>query len=163
MREKYYGEMILSYIIILMHIFSLIEWTNNQEKNIVTINKLKRKECIFSLFISGILIVLYNIILVKIETSYSFLNAISTIIFLLGNYFCFRRSIFQFYAWIIYEIIFITLWAISAINGTYANMIFFVGGLSELIYNIIGIFKWNKMFKNQQKINIKLLKYSKIY
>lgn len=149
--EKYYGELILSVIIIIIHIFSLFEWKKNQQDNIVKIKRLTKKEVSLSIVISSILLILYVGILYLIKSDMPILNAIPTIIYLLGNYYCFRRSVLQFYCWIGYEVVFMSLWIVSAINGELGSIIFLVGGLSEFIYSIIGIYNWNKIEKNQNK------------
>ena len=149
--EKYYGELILSVIIIIIHIFSLFEWKKNQQDNVVKIKNLTKKEFGLSIFISSILLILYIGILYLIKSDLPILNAIPTIIYLLGNYYCFRRSVLQFYCWIGYEVVFMSLWVVSAMNGELGSIIFLVGGISEFIYGIIGIHNWNKIEKNQNK------------
>lgn len=150
-KEKYYGELILSVIIIIIHIFSLFEWKKNQQDNVVKIKRLTKKELGLSLVVSSILLVLYIGILYLIKSDMPILNAIPTIIYLLGNYYCLRRSVLQFYCWIGYEVVFMSLWVISAINGELGSIIFLVGGFSEFIYSIIGIRNWNKIQKIQSK------------
>lgn len=148
--EKYYGELILSVIIIIIHIFSLFEWKKNQQDNVVKIKQLTKKQIGLSIVISSVLLIIYTGILYLIKSDMPILNAIPTIIYLLGNYYCFRRSVLQFYCWIGYEVVFMSLWVVSAINGELGSIIFLVGGLSEFIYGIIGIHNWNKIEKNQK-------------
>lgn len=150
--EKYYGEIILSCIIIVIHMLSLFEWRKHQIDNKVIVNKINNKELISSLCISICICAVYFIILGYLNTQQPVLNAISTIIYLLGNYYCFRRSVLQFYCWIGYEITFMSLWIISAVNGAVGSIIFLIGGLSELVYGIYGIYHWNKMKKEQALI-----------
>lgn len=159
-QERYYGEMILSYVIILINIFCLLEWRKNQENDAVIVYGMQKKEISFSVFVACIILIIYAIALFKLNSSFAFLNAISTVTYLLGSYFCYRRSILQFYSWICYEIVFISLWIISAIYTDFGSAIFLIGGVSELIYDIIGIFNWRKLAKRQNKVKSNILYYN---
>lgn len=149
LRQNYYGELILSYIIILINCMCLMEWRKNQQDEIVVINKLARKEVLSSLFVavSSFFILIY--FLTIMNSNQVILNALSTITYLLGSYFCYRRCIFQFYSWIIYEVIFISLWIISFGYGDMGSLIFLVDGIIELVYNIIGIWNWKRIKEKQ--------------
>ena len=121
---------------------------------------MRTREVSFSVFVATIILIVYAITLFKINSSFAFLNALSTITYLLGSYFCYRRSILQFYSWICYEVVFIALWIISATKGDYGSAIFLVGGISELIYDLIGIHNWRKLSKNQETTKSKILGYT---
>lgn len=148
--EKYFGELTLSCVIIIIHIFSLIEWKNNQSSGKVIIKTLTKKEMIITLSVASVTLVCYSLVLYFVGSTFPILNAIPTIIYLLGNYFALRRSVLQFYCWIGYEIGFIALWIIAAFNGEMGSTIFLVGGIAELIYGIVGIVNWKKI-KNEQE------------
>ena len=150
--EMYYGELTLSVIIIVIHIFSLFEWKKNQLDGKVIIKSLTRKELILSFLISGAVLVVYAIILYFVGTVFPILNAIPTIVYLLGNYFSLRRSVLQFYCWVGYELFFVALWIIVAAKGELGSIIFLVGGISELIYGIYGIWNWKRIKQEQTKI-----------
>lgn len=149
LNANYFGELTLSIIIILINLFCLVEWSKNQKDNSVIISRLNKSETNFSLFCASIFLIIYSVILYKFDSDFAFLNALSTISYLLGSYFCYRRSIWQFYSWIFYEIVFIVLWVISAINGNVSNIIFLIGGVSELIYDVLGIYNWKRLVKLQ--------------
>ncbi len=154
LKANYFGELTLSVIIILINLFCLIEWSKNQKDNTVIINKLNKSEISFSVFCTVLILIIYTILLYRINSDYVFLNALSTISYLLGSYFCYRRSVLQFYSWIFYEIVFIALWVISATTGNISNIIFLIGGISELIYDILGIYNWKKIVKKQGFIDV---------
>lgn len=149
LKANYFGELTLSVIIILINLFCLVEWSKNQKDNTVIINKLNKAEIGFSVFCTAAILIIYAVLLYRINSDYAFLNALSTILYLLGSYFCYRRSVLQFYSWIFYEIVFIVLWVISASTGNISNIIFLIGGASELIYDILGIYNWKKLVKKQ--------------
>lgn len=151
LNANYFGELTLSIIIILINLFCLVEWSKNQKDNAVIISRLNKSETNFSLFCASIFLIIYSVILYRFDSDFAFLNALSTISYLLGSYFCYRRSIWQFYSWIFYEIVFIVLWVISAINGDVSNIIFLIGGVSELIYDVLGIYNWKRLVKLQRR------------
>lgn len=142
--QKYFGELFLSGFVIIMYLFTLFEWKRNEENGRVKINKLKNKEVLSSLFTAIIILICYFFILKLLKSEYPFINAIMTVSFLLGNYFSLKRSILQFYFWILYEIIFIGLWFVSAITGEISFGVFLIDGICELVFGIIGIINFKK-------------------
>ncbi len=146
-KQKYYGELILAYAVIIMHVFSLMEWKKNSENIVVKPSKVSNK-LIFKLVVFGFFgFCLYYFFLSVIGSSYALLNAISTTLFLLGNCFCYHRSIIQFYFWCGYEIIYIILWGLSASSYNISGLVLLIGGSLEIIYDIQGIYAWKKLSK----------------
>jgi len=161
LKEHYFGEMILSYIVILCHLYGIMEWNKNKTNDIVKINIINKKEHLVVTLISIISFILYLIFLSKINSNFAFINAISTISFLIGNYFSYRRSIFQFYFWNIYEIFYIILWLIPALHGDIEKILLLLGATLELFYNISGIKIWKSNIKIlKEKINIQSISYN---
>lgn len=151
MQERFWGEFTLSIAIIIFNIFCIKEWKKHSENNLVKINDVNKNEIKFIGFVGSLLLIIYAIFLQKINSNLAILNSICTVSFLLGNYFCYRRSVLQFYCLIIYEISFILIWGISAMQGNYSSLMFIVGGTCELIYDVLGIVTWKKL-QNIQKI-----------
>ena len=149
-RFLYYGELILSVLIIIFHIFSIFQWKSNEKDGIVVVNDLKKKEIYISILTASILCVLYIIVLYFIGSEYPILNGIATIVYILGNYFSYRRNISQFFCMILYEIAFIVLWLLSLNVDDVSGYIFLIGGLNEMICAIMGIYNW-KRIKEKQK------------
>lgn len=150
--EKYYGELILSVIVIFISIISLFQWKNNQVDEVVKINKLKTKEVVLVGVVALVALVVYTVILHYMGSDMIILNVLPTIVYLLGYYLCARRSILQFYCYIAYEILFIVLWIITACRGEFESVIFLVGAISELVYLIIGVVNWKKLTKQQASL-----------
>ncbi len=148
--NKYYGELILSVVIIVIHICALIEWKKNTVEDVVLVNRIGTKEILISVSIGTVFTVIYGVILFFINSQYPILNAISTVVYLLGNYYAYRRSQLQFLGWILYDVFFIIIWGLTIINGDYGSIIFLIGGISELIYGVIGIFSWSKIEREQR-------------
>lgn len=157
LKEKFLGEFILSILIIIFNLFCIKEWKSNSNNNILKINKVGKSETKFICFVGIMLLIIYTLLLHKINSNLAMLNAICTISFILGNYFCYRRSVVQFYCLIIYEIAFILIWAISATNGEVSSYLFLIGGTCELIYDILAIIKWKKMTTIQKSIKCKTM------
>ncbi len=149
--ERYYGELALSVFVIIIHLISLFEWKKNDKNNHVLIRKLGGREVSLSLLISLIGLVIYSTILFYAGSEYPILNALSSVCYLVGNYYAFRRSSFQFFGYIGYEVVFVSLWILSAAGGNLGSLLFLVGGLSEMVFQVSGIFEWNKAVKYQKK------------
>lgn len=156
LNNKYYGEFILSVLIIMFNVICLKEWKKNTTNNFVKISDVCYKEIRFIGFVGIILLSVYAIILTKLNTAFALFNAICTISFILGNYFCFRRSVIQFYCLVTYEIFFITLWCISAFSGNFISILFIFGGTFELLYDILGIIKWKNIATHQKNKKCKV-------
>ena len=152
---------VLSIIIIIINFFCIKEWKNNTNNNFVKVNKITTQELKFIMFLCGACLIIYSFILFSIKSQYAFLNAVTTITFLLSNYFSYRRSIFQFYSLITYEVAYISLWYFSALNGEISSVVLLIGGVLELIYNIMGIIKWKKISTLQNSIKCKTLYFLK--
>ena len=147
--ERYYGEMILSFIVIIISIISLIQWKKNQMDDVVEVNWISNKEVVLSYVFSAIALIVYSIILYFLNTSMPILNAIPTICYLLGYYFAARRSMLQFYTFIAYELGFVLIWTITAINGQFDSFIFLIGGICEIVFLIMGLLNWRKLKTKQ--------------
>lgn len=150
--ERYYGEMILSFIVIIISIISLVKWKKNQLEDVVEVNWISNKEVAFSYVFGAIALVLYSVVLYFLNTSLPILNAIPTIFYLLGYYYGARRSMLQFYSFIAYEVGFVLIWTVTAINGQIDSLIFLIGGICEIIFLIIGVLNWRKI-KRKQDLN----------
>lgn len=149
--EKYYGEMVLSGIIIILEICTIIEWIRHKEKNVVIVNKISKKSWIISLISAIILTIIYALILYFTGSNLPILNALGTCVYIFGVYLAFRRSILQFVGYLSYEVIFFILWATTAIQHNYYGFIYLVGGITETILLVLGIFNWKKFQREQSQ------------
>ena len=149
--ERYYGELILAGIVIIIYTISLFEWRRNYDKDHVIVNALSMRELLLTFGIGIVATAGYAVALYFMKSELPILNAIPTAAFLLGTYFSFRRSPLQFYMYVLYETLFITLWIIATVGGDRGGMIYVVEAVGELIFCTIGIFKWNKKLKTQQE------------
>lgn len=163
-KQQYYGEMILSYIVIFCHMIGIIQWKNNQNDNIVKVNKIKKKEFFVFVSISIFIFSIYYFLLRSFHSNLALINAMASILFLMGNYCSYRRSVCQFVFWGIYEICFLITWFRTISYSSLGGLIFLIDGICELGYNIVGIKKWS-MLKNSTKeiIKIQCHKTKKVY
>ncbi|MBE7075699.1 MAG: nicotinamide mononucleotide transporter [Clostridiales bacterium] len=147
---NYIGEIVLACIVIIIDICSLIEWVRNQQNKVIKIRHISTKEIFISCMVSLVLFVAYFLFLYYLGSDLPVLNAIATVVYLLGNYFCYRRTLLQFYCLMAYEAIFIILWIISACQGDFGNVIFMIGGFCEIVYEIMGARNWEKIKAEQR-------------
>lgn len=148
-KERYLGELLLSYFIIIVNFFCIVEWRQNQECSFVKINNITKRELFFCSIIAFLGFCIYFVILYSINCNMAFANALSSVMFLLSTYFCFRRSVMQYYFLIVYEICFISLWFFSIANVRIENIMFLIGGVTELCYCFKGLHNWHILGKKQ--------------
>lgn len=153
-KYQYYGEMILSYIVIFCHLYGIIQWKKYQNNNIVKVNKIDKTHFFMFVIIGFICFNVYYFILKTFNTSLAFVNAIASVLFLMGNYLSYKRSVLQFVFWSLYEICFIFMWLFTIDSFSPGGIIFLIDGVCELVYNIIGIQKWNKFKYTQNTCTI---------
>jgi nicotinamide riboside transporter PnuC len=131
----------------------MIEWlrhkkiTDNEER--VEIKKLKIKEIIivFGIFI-GLSVGLYYL-LESFGTDLLILNTIILSFSFLNTYFSYRRSIFQYFCYVVEEAIYITLWFASWIKGNGGADIFAICGIFSFAWGIYSFINWIKIYKKQ--------------
>ena len=71
------------------------------------------------------------------------------------------NSILQFYSLIVYECAYILLWFLSATDGEPYGIILLLGGIVELIFDVIAIKKWNKISQLQKTRKCKAYMFEK--
>lgn len=160
-KEQYVGELILSIGIIFTNFLCIKEWKRNTHNSFVDVYKINKTELKFISFLFMICFLIYLAILNKLKCEFAILNCVSTIFFILGNYFSYRRSILQFYSLIVYECAYILLWFLSATDGEPYGIILLLGGIVELIFDVIAIKKWNKISQLQKTRKCKAYMFEK--
>ncbi len=151
LKVLYYGEVILSCFIIVLHLISLLKWITNQDVNkVVKVNKIDKKELLIVIVIFLLIYLACVFLLYAIKSDLPILNAFSSVIYIMGAYFAIRRSSINFICIVLYELTFISLWFILFQKGEYSSFIFLIGAFVELYYNIIGIKKWKNIRREQE-------------
>jgi len=154
--EKYFGELILSCILIVFETIIMFEWKKHKENKKVIVNSLKAKEYALILFLAVVSIAIYYVVLYFLGTDMPFLNAIPTVVYLLGIYFALRRCRAQFWCYMIYQLSAGVLWVVSACDGQIGSIILLIGFVSEFIYNLFGIINWKKI-KTSQRDTVEII------
>lgn len=152
--QKYYGE-VLIYVFLMMplHITTLISWLknkSNKDSNVVSVNKLNRKEYMVLGLVTVLVTFMFYYILKLLNTNELMISTISLTASLVASYLMLRRSSNYAIAFVINDVILITLWGIACVNDisllpmVVTFMVFFVN-------DIYGFISWKKREKEQYK------------
>lgn len=152
--QRYYGE-VLIYVFLMMplHITTLISWLknkSNKDSNVVSVNKLNRKEYMVLGLVTVLVTFMFYYILKLLDTNELMISTISLTASLVASYLMLRRSSNYAIAFVINDVILITLWGIACVNDiallpmVVTFMVFFVN-------DIYGFISWKKREKEQYK------------
>jgi len=149
--NNYYGEIIISMFCTLpLMILGLINWSNNQDdKNIVIIKEITKKELIMVLLSQLIMFGGYFYLLKYFNTSNLFISSLSIVASLIATYLTARRSEYGFVGFIINDLILIVLWGLPVINGNLKLIPVLLSPLLLLVNDIYGVYNWKKIKKMQ--------------
>jgi len=150
---SYYGEMI-TYLGMTapMAVFALNSWIRNPydgNKAEVKVNRLKKKEIVFMIFLTAIITCIFYFILSAFHTANLIPSTISVTTSFIAVYLTFRRSAFYAVAYAANDVVLIILWVMATLsNITYLSVVIcFIIFLANDIY---GFFNWSKMQKRQE-------------
>lgn len=152
--QRYYGE-VLIYVFLMMplHITTLISWLknkSNKDSNVVSVNKLNKKEYMVLGLVTVLVTFMFYYILKLLDTNELMISTISLTASLVASYLMLRRSSNYAIAFVINDVILITLWGIACVNDiallpmVVTFMVFFVN-------DIYGFISWKKREKEQYK------------
>lgn len=151
---SYYGEMV-TYLGMTapMAVFALISWLKNPyngNKSEVKVNRLKKKEIVFMIFLTAVITVVFYYILKYFHTANLLPSTLSVTTSFLAVYMTFRRSAFYAVAYAANDVVLIILWVLASLsNISYISVtICFVCFLANDIY---GFVSWSKMKKRQDE------------
>lgn len=151
--QGYYGELLITiFLTFPIMIIGIISWLRHQdeEKDVVIINSLSKKEITISLTSQLLLFWLYYFILKIFNTDLLVISSLSVTTSVLASYFEARRSELNLFCYIANDIVIITLWLIPIINGKTELISVLVGPILLLVNDIYGSLNW-KHLKLQQK------------
>jgi len=146
---NYYGELIVSFLVIGANIVTLVKWKRNTTNGVVKINKISLRELLICAAIFIIFTIALGFILKLINTEYPFLNSICVTSMAIALYFSFRISRNEFLLNIIGNSAYLTLWIFAAIRSDFSFILFSIGGVIEIGYAIYGYFHWGKIHQKQ--------------
>lgn len=153
---SYYGEMI-TYLGMTapMAVFALISWLRNPyngNRAEVKVNRLKKKEILFMIFLTLIITCIFFFILDAFHTANLLLSTVSVTTSFLAVYLTFRRSAFYAVAYAANDIVLLFLWGLATLsNIAYLSVVIcFVMFLANDIY---GFISWSKMQRRQEAMD----------
>lgn len=152
--QKFYGE-VLIYIFIMtpINIFTIISWLknrSNENKDIVKVNKIEKKEYIILTIVTTTLTVGFYYLLKSLNTSSLLISTLSLTDTFVASYLMFRRSSNYALVYIVNDIILIILWATTIPNEGIKYLPIIVSFIIFLINDIYGLIMWKKREKNQK-------------
>ncbi len=152
-RNKFFGEAILAGLYLFpVYIFSTYKWVikKGKEEVIARVYKINLKQ-VLALSIIGIVGTLaYGYFLNFIGSSLPYLNALGTFATIGAGYLYALRIKEQWYLWSSYTIILAIIW-ISTLQVDKSQITMIVQNIPFLIINIVGLVKWQKLYKEQDQ------------
>lgn len=151
--QNFYGEVLIYiFLMIPLNIITIISWLknrSNENKNIVKVNKISKKEYSILIIVTiGILFSFY-LLLKSLNTSALIISTFSLADSLIASYLLFRRSSNYAIAFIINDIILILLWLTTLTNGKIIHLPIVITFMIFLINDIYGLIIWKKREKLQ--------------
>lgn len=131
-----------------LHITTIISWLknkSNKDSNVVSVNKLNRKEYMVLGLVTVLVTFMFFYILKLLDTNELMISTIS-----LASYLMLRRSSNYASAFVINDVISITLWGIACVNDI-ALLPMVVTFSVFFVNDIYGFISWKKREKVQYK------------
>lgn len=149
----YYGEMI-TYVgmTVPMAVLSLVTWIKNPyegKKSTVKVNRIKRGEVVFLVFLTLCVTVLFYFILERLNTSNLLPSTFSVATSFAAAYLTARRSPYYALIYSLNDIVLILLWVCAAFHSiTYVSVI--ICFVVFLVSDMYGFVSWKKLEKRQK-------------
>lgn len=153
--QKFYGE-VLIYIFIMtpINIFTIISWLknrSNENKDIVKVNKIEKKEYIILGIVSTLITFAFYFLLKSLNTSSLIISTLSLTDSFIASYLLFRRSSNYALVYIVNDIILIILWVTTIPSEGLKYLSIIVSFIIFLINDVYGLIMWKKREKKQNK------------
>lgn len=151
-RNKFYGEIIIYIGLMLpMYIYGIIEWLrhNSKKTDSVEINEIKSKEWLILSFVGVTMFVGFYFLLKTLNTSNLVVSTLSLVDNVFAVYLLVRRSKYGFVAYIVNDIILISLWAYPLFLGKFLYISMLLNPIINLINDSYGVYNWSKLQKKQ--------------
>lgn len=153
-QHRLYSEVIVSLFLILpITIYGFISWLKNQnaDTQTITIKKLENKELILAIISQIIMYFAYYHLLKYFNTEMLYISALSICISVLAFYFLSRMTLITYYAFVLKDIIALSLWIYPLLKGKTTTFAVFFSNIIFLINDIYGIFSWKALAKKQSQ------------
>ena len=153
--SKYYGEAMLNIFYFLpMQIIGFIMWGRNnvniEESREVKAERMQVKEIILWSALSGIAVIVYGIILGKLNNTLPMADSFTTVLSVTAMILMVKRYIEQWIVWIIIDIAAIYMWIF--IRSDYNITIMWTAYLVNAVY---GLYNWVKLYKKERSVWVK--------
>ncbi|WP_435308178.1 nicotinamide riboside transporter PnuC [Sebaldella termitidis] len=150
--SKYYGEAMLNILYFLpMQIIGFMMWRRNNvnidESKEVKAERMTVKEIILWSVLSGIAVVVYGIILKKLNNTLPMADSFTTVLSVTAMILMVKRYIEQWIVWIMIDIVAIYMWLF--IKSDYNITIMWTAYLVNAVY---GLYNWAKLYRREREV-----------
>ena len=150
--SKYYGEAMLNIFYFLpMQIIGFIMWKRNNvsidESKEVRAERMTVKEILLWTVLSGIAVIVYGIILKKLNNTLPMADSFTTVLSVTAMILMVKRYIEQWIVWIMIDIAAIYMWLF--IKSDYNITIMWTAYLVNAVY---GLYNWTKLYKQEGQV-----------
>ena len=150
--SKYYGEAMLNILYFLpMQIIGFMMWRRNNvnidESKEVKAERMTAKEIILWSVLSGIAVIVYEIILKKLNNTLPMADSFTTVLSVTAMILMVKRYIEQWIVWIMIDIVAIYMWLF--IKSDYNITIMWTAYLVNAVY---GLYNWAKLYRREREV-----------
>lgn len=150
--SKYYGEAMLNILYFLpMQIIGFMMWRKNNvnidESKEVKAERMTAKEIILWSVLSGIAVIVYGIILKKLNNTLPMADSFTTVLSVTAMILMVKRYIEQWIVWIMIDIVAIYMWLF--IKSDYNITIMWTAYLVNAVY---GLYNWAKLYRREREV-----------
>ena len=150
--SKYYGEAMLNILYFLpMQIIGFMMWRRNNvnidESKEVKAERMTAKEIILWSVLSGIAVIVYGIILKKLNNTLPMVDSFTTVLSVTAMILMVKRYIEQWIVWIMIDIVAIYMWLF--IKSDYNITIMWTAYLVNAVY---GLYNWAKLYRREREV-----------
>ena len=150
--SKYYGEAMLNILYFLpMQIIGFMMWRRNNvnidESKEVKAERMTAKEIILWSVLSGIAVIVYGIILKKLNNTLPMADSFTTVLSVTAMILMVKRYIEQWIVWIMIDIVAIYMWLF--IKSDYNITIMWIAYLVNAVY---GLYNWTKLYRREREV-----------
>lgn len=147
---KYYGIVMLNILYYLpMQFYGYYVWKKNMNPDTHEVykKKMSSKNTIILIAVVFISTIIYGFILQLINGNLPFVDALSTVVAVIGLYIAIKMYAEQWILWIIVNVITLAMWIWAFSNGTGSIPIFLMS-ITYLINSVLMYFKWRNEANN---------------
>ena len=150
--SKYYGEAMLNILYFLpMQIIGFMMWRRNNvnidESKEVKAERMTAKEIILWSVLSGIAVIVYGIILKKLNNTLPMADSFTTVLSVTAMILMVKRYIEQWIVWIMIDIVAIYMWLF--IKSDYNITIMWTAYLVNAVY---GLYNWVQLYRREREV-----------